>query len=386
MNIRAAWRKPLLGGGLVFLLVCTLVGLYRTGQDSLYFFEDGAGPSNQDNYRRCVRVLGTAQRRRQYLRKAETLKDIWELLIPRALPGQLALKESLGLWCEDNHRWTLRKARFKRQSEHQRSNMDERVAYFFNHNWEPDIGCALEERLGNIGDGGKWVCDPPAIAARAQLLRDGLQLPYRCVVYSFGSNNDFSFELAVQQHLPDCEIFVFDPISSAPSDSHPEEFRRQVHFFRRALGAAESNDSLAQVMSSMGHLRLPYVIEVLKIDIERGEFPAFLGAFRVAEKIHVQGSAYDELSLPERCALQTWEALRLANQVLIEVHGWNISTTELDEFFYGFRRAGFGIFHKEPNLAWCCGECIEYGFLRLHDAFFQPEFARSAHKTPFDPT
>jgi hypothetical protein len=366
------WRKPLIGCGFLFLIVCALIRLYSTWLGPPQLFLNYSQQSIALEDRDCFRAIGAALRDKRPSRPTQTLMDLWEQLLPRASGNQLAFKESLGLWCERDHSWMLRKARWKRQRKRQRVSNDKRTAFYFYHNWEPDIGCALEERLGSSGDGGKWVCDPTAVVTRARRLRLDLGLSYQCVVYSFGSNNDFSFEMAAMQHLPDCEFFVFDPASQAPNDSFPVSFRRRVHFYQRALGPAESNHSLAQILSDMGHLQLPYVIEILKIDIESGEFPAFLGAFRAAERVRTQSWSWDVLSIDEQRALQTWAALRLANQILIEVHGHSVPTHELDEFFLGFQRAGFAIFHKEPNLAWCCGFCEEYGFLRLHDAFFEP--------------
>ena len=31
---------------------------------------------------------------------------------------------------------------------------------WFQNNWEPSIRCIADKRMGNHGDGGKWVCDP----------------------------------------------------------------------------------------------------------------------------------------------------------------------------------------------------------------------------------
>ena len=28
------------------------------------------------------------------------------------------------------------------------------------------------------------------------------------------------------------------------------------------------------------------------------------------------------------------------------------------------------MFHKEPNIQWAKGTCVEFGFLKLHDDFF----------------
>jgi hypothetical protein len=49
---------------------------------------------------------------------------------------------------------------------------------WYQNNWEPHIPCVEEERVGEHGDGGKWVCDPICMLKRN-----------RCTVLSFGSNN-----------------------------------------------------------------------------------------------------------------------------------------------------------------------------------------------------
>jgi hypothetical protein len=78
---------------------------------------------------------------------------------------------------------------------------------WFQENWEPSFTCTHERRIGGNGDGPKWVCDPHRID------------PNRCLVYSFGSNNDFSFENAVTAEISaGCEIHTFDPtVGSRPS-------------------------------------------------------------------------------------------------------------------------------------------------------------------------
>jgi hypothetical protein len=64
-------------------------------------------------------------------------------------------------------------------------------------NWEPHLRCVGEMRLGQAGDGGKHVCDPDCLLERNA-----------CLVYSFGSNNDFGFETSVLPY--GCAIHVFD--------------------------------------------------------------------------------------------------------------------------------------------------------------------------------
>lgn len=71
--------------------------------------------------------------------------------------------------------------------------------------WEAVFSChAGEQRVGVLGDGGKWMCDPTAVTRSP------------CVIYSFGSNGDTSFEASlVQNHGGgNCDIHIFDPTLS----------------------------------------------------------------------------------------------------------------------------------------------------------------------------
>lgn len=52
---------------------------------------------------------------------------------------------------------------------------------FFQIYWEPTFSCSFATRVGNTGDGGKWVCNPQQIKQAAEL--QGRKV----IVYSLGS-------------------------------------------------------------------------------------------------------------------------------------------------------------------------------------------------------
>ena len=62
-----------------------------------------------------------------------------------------------------------------------------------------------------MGDGPKWVCDPYRITEKND-----------CLVYSIGSNNEFSFEEAVHAEIGyKCEIHTFDHTVGANPSNKP---------------------------------------------------------------------------------------------------------------------------------------------------------------------
>ena len=65
----------------------------------------------------------------------------------------------------------------------------------------PNFNCVSKERVGKIGDGGKWLCG----------VRTVLPQKNPCVVYSIGSKGEVSFEVGIQEKLPHCKIHIFDP-------------------------------------------------------------------------------------------------------------------------------------------------------------------------------
>lgn len=98
--------------------------------------------------------------------------------------------------------------------------------------------------------------------------------------------------------------------------------------------------SLSQTMKILGHT--DKVLDILKIDCEGCEWKTF----------------------------KDWLGERIvARQVLIEVH--RSPAPFARNFFNKMKEQGYVIFHKEPNLPGCpSGDCIEYGFLKLHANFY----------------
>ncbi len=254
----------------------------------------------------------------------------------------LSLKESDGWFCEFDQEWQRRKSLHRVQE--QRNHVSDERRYFFLNNWDPTIHCEFEQKIG-VGDGGKWVCD-------IHKLKHINSTPP--LVYSLGSNGDFTFEKAIKQELPESEIHTFDQnIYMCPAN---------VCIFHQVYlgdGLHDGSKSLHKILDDLNHRERD--IDILKVDIEGSEFQLFGELFKLT---NISNNVPQSL---------TSKVLPYIRQILVEIH--LKSNTGEDEsrrahtFFENFRRNNYAIFHKEPNLAGC-QNIFEYAFIRLNPTFF----------------
>jgi len=189
--------------------------------------------------------------------------------------------------------------------------------------WEPTWSCPFEERVGKLGDGGKWLC--------------GLRfLKSPCVVYSFGSNYDITFETDVAS-ISQCEIHIFDPTVTGPPEGLPS--RTTFHM----IGISDHDGTepidgknfpvktLETIMKELGHT----FIDIFKIDVEMAEW-------KVLPHLYQSGS------FP-------------FGQIVIELHYVRVDFQEIVKFFDKMAEADFRIFHRDPNLFWHLGQ--EYSLI-----------------------
>ncbi|KAI9002476.1 methyltransferase domain-containing protein [Hyaloraphidium curvatum] len=200
--------------------------------------------------------------------------------------------------------------------------------------FDPEWSCPDEERIGpfalDSNEGGKWICFVPKPGEP-------------CLVYSVGSNYDFSFEKAVKQLNAGCEVHTFDPTTDVArsralavgvgSTFHPWAFGR--------------DRSVAQIADELGHSGRR--IDILKIDCERCELkPSFLSTFSKCRK------GRDGSDPP-------------IGQILMEVHlpePPEAPFPAVKALFDAFDGCGFRTFHKEPNVEWAGGyNAIEFALV-----------------------
>lgn len=252
----------------------------------------------------------------------------WSLRLRHALLVSLAVL-SLTVISLTSITWeTSTQAKLKRYSlfSEKTDGEGQLASTWYQENAEPAYTCVREERIGPQGDGGKWMCDPY-----------GLRKERECLVYSFGSNNDFRWESTVQKIAKNCEIHVFDHTVEQSKAPHG------IHFHGYGLTSYESGTlkTLRTIVSELNHEGR--TLDVLKVDCEGCEWSTFREWLTSAVYI---------------------------NEVLVELHaGTQEPHTNpfARQFMLEMYKNKMLIFHKEPNIRWSQGNklCVEYSLKRM---------------------
>ncbi|KAG4428980.1 hypothetical protein IFR05_015533 [Cadophora sp. M221] len=124
--------------------------------------------------------------------------------------------------------------------------------------------CPYEvERIGRMGDGGKWVCGMSRYEKKSR----------PCVVYSFGVQNESSFEQEMLERT-NCEIWGYDFSVEAFGPAITNEYASRTHFMKAGIGGSTNEEktppyyTVQDLMKTNGHS----YIDILKIDVEFAEF------------------------------------------------------------------------------------------------------------------
>ncbi|BDA51472.1 probable methyltransferase-like protein 24 [Coccomyxa sp. Obi] len=208
----------------------------------------------------------------------------------------------------------------------------------------PKYNCPLlKERIGRLGDGGKWVCG----------LRTLLQ-GRSCLVYSIGSAGDTSFELEVINRTS-CEVHTFD---HTLGDHLRKQMAKVAGLSFHPIGIGDPSSGaglqkLDQIMMDLGH----EWVDVLKIDIETFEWELFSdfyaseGATLPATQLLVEFHWNWSHHVPGPSPAITW------NQSLI----WDV--------FDKLEADNFRVFAVEPNYycdnGCCAGDFLEFAFIKV---------------------
>lgn len=212
----------------------------------------------------------------------------------------------------------------------------------------PSFNCPHRlERVGVMGDGGKWVCGLERIVHKK-----------KCVMYSFGINGESSFEADIMKAVPSCEVYGYDfsVNSFGPEIEEDSELKLRSHFFPFALGPKDAHSpvddpkmyTLRSLLEGNGH----DFIDVLKIDIEGNEYDSF--------ETFIDSFGGEPLPI---------------GQLQIEIHvfkdqPWNDFAKVL-KWWEKLEAAGLRPFYSESNLVYtnlirgARPELIEYSFINI---------------------
>lgn len=210
---------------------------------------------------------------------------------------------------------------------------------------------------------GKWVCNPHRISELMRIQNK------KCVVFSIGSNNDFSFEMGIRKELPDCEIHTFDHTVT------PTAVPEGVQFHKWGLSTKDSGNmkTLSTIMKTL-NLGPNHSLEILKVDVEGAGTSqkirrCLLADMLTAENLGLKNGSNTNL-LPSHVyhlialGFIEWdifagsqgsstkgifeqEDFAFVRQILIELHPNNLNTTR--KFFELAGKRKYVITHKEPN-------------------------------------
>lgn len=206
--------------------------------------------------------------------------------------------------------------------------------------WVPTLSCPFEQRIGELGDGGKWICE----GSRVGLAEWNSNENDDCLVYSFGIGGKFGFESDLirltKESRTECEVHLFDPRAKKWSDRQPKLPNLHVHAFGLASEGQETDTfrSYTSFLKQFGHTGR--TVNLLKLDIERAEV-------NILPQI---------AQLPKRMRPQ---------QILVEIH-WKNTAKEyevMDNVIVQLRDAGYVMFHTEHNFF--ASMCTEFSFLLL---------------------
>lgn len=142
------------------------------------------------------------------------------------------------------------------------------ISYF---NWSNRSSCGLIHDFG-----GCFFSNPSGLDGQKAVCLDTTVRPeaYKCLVYSFGINNEWSFDEALEKY--GCEVFSFDPSMNETNHNHSN----WIYFYNLGLSDRdyfdEANNWTLKTLSSIHQMLLPVhgseIIDYLKIDIEFAEW------------------------------------------------------------------------------------------------------------------
>mmetsp|Transcript_17649 Transcript_17649/g.33722 ORF Transcript_17649/g.33722 Transcript_17649/m.33722 type:complete len:304 (+) Transcript_17649:1313-2224(+) len=219
--------------------------------------------------------------------------------------------------------------------------------------YDPEVTCPFEERIGDLGDGGKWVCDM------------GL-LHQPCVVFSFGSGGYDSYERELSGRVK-CDIHIFDPSPAASGMSTKAmEFGASFHTIGLGKGVASvgmwSKEQSSQESYHLKSLREIVAtlnlegrrINILKIDIEGYEYEALNDILETCN-----------MNIGEIQVELHWVDRNINKHSVTKDHHMALIEKNIHSLFAKFRMCNFYLFSKEYSHDVEGWKAVELAFVNI---------------------
>jgi hypothetical protein len=182
------------------------------------------------------------------------------------------------------------------------------------------------QRVGRLGDGGKWVCGMSLFEARpaAAVSQHSTSANPNTIIYSFGVNDESTFEAEMLARIPSAQIWAFDFSVTSFGPQLSPAYSSRAHFSQVGIGAKDEFEkkpqffTLQTLMAQNNHT----YIDILKIDVEGSEYDAFDSFMESCDKLG---------SMP-------------IGQVMIELHLMDDMHVDFERFMKWWERLeGFGM-------------------------------------------
>ncbi|KAH8667532.1 methyltransferase domain-containing protein [Tricladium varicosporioides] len=132
------------------------------------------------------------------------------------------------------------------------------------------------QRVGRLGDGGKWVCGMSLYEARPPPTISHSSTNPPTIIYSFGVNDESTFEAEMLSRIPSAQIYAYDFSVTRFGPQLSASYSARAHFKQVGLGQNDElnkNPQFFTLNTLMKQNKHTY-IDILKIDIEGSEYTA----------------------------------------------------------------------------------------------------------------
>mmetsp|Transcript_37819 Transcript_37819/g.52518 ORF Transcript_37819/g.52518 Transcript_37819/m.52518 type:complete len:379 (+) Transcript_37819:443-1579(+) len=203
-------------------------------------------------------------------------------------------------------------------------------------NYEPSVGCVGEIRIGDSGDGGKWIC--PSLIRK-----------HNCSVLSVGiggnAYKDTSFERVLAKEYG-CEVHAFD---------HTQSYAPGIDYYtyhKLGLGPSVDRSKMLTTLPEMAAFFSRPCCTIVKLDVEGTEFETF-------------AKSEENREFLGKHALQVQAELHFREHKEGATQRFDVPR-EMRTLVQSWHDQGLRIFHKEPNIQYSNGHCTEFSYVNAH--------------------